>query len=143
MLLGRSIKHWGCTEPFHRSLRFISLGVQAFRFTVAHPVLLGQAQNRLKEVVIEPQAVIQRIKHALMGKGIKAGIPEQVAHERAVLLLDEAIVVLHIRPTARQGDDLDRIAEVAHHGVIQEFAAIMSQLARFCFPHNRGIMPVR
>lgn len=56
---------------------------------------------------------------------IKAGVAKEGAHERVVLLLDKAIIVLLVGAAARQSDVWDGIVEVAHQVMVQEFAPVV------------------
>ena len=70
-----------------------------------------EAHDRLEEVVVEPQLVVEAINGQGVGDGVEAFVAEEVAHEGIVLLLNEAIVVGVARPTAGEEEVGGRLFE--------------------------------
>jgi len=63
--------------------------------------LFLQTQNRLKEVVVEPEFVIQAVEQAGLRNRIQTPIANIGADEREIVLFDEAVVVFVEGATAR------------------------------------------
>ena len=81
-------------QPSERRLR----GVPPAADAGAGVGLLDQMQDRLEQVVVAPHLVIQHVQGGTLFGGVEAGLPEIRSDQRGVLLLDEAVVVLLVRP---------------------------------------------
>lgn len=62
--------------------------------------LLDQAQHRLKQVVVDAHRDVEGVKGRDLFGRVEPLVADVLADERVVLLLDEAVVILLVGPTA-------------------------------------------
>jgi hypothetical protein len=64
---------------------------------VTDDLLLDEAHDGLEEVVVEPHLVIEAIESQGLLDSVEPPVAEVGTYESTVLLLNEAVVVLHVR----------------------------------------------
>ena len=69
-----------------------------------HPIRLSllchEMQDGLEEIVVEPPLLIEPVEGVALCRCVEAVIADRGSDERIVLLLDEAIIILLVGPTA-------------------------------------------
>src|SRR5712691_6436592 len=76
----------------------LSLVPLASHFVSLH-LLLREMHHRLEQVVVHPHVLIERIGCRDLLRGIQAQMPQILAHQGVVFLLDETIVIFVIGAT--------------------------------------------
>jgi len=87
--------------------------------------LLGQAHDRLEEVVVGPQSVVELVGKQGLGNGVEAVRAEQGTHEGGVLLFDDTVVILLIGSTARQTNSLSQFFPEVEEVVVEEGGVVV------------------
>src|SRR5229473_708953 len=82
-------------------------------------------QHWLKQVVVEPHLLIERIQRCDLLRSVQAEVPEILTHQRVVLLLHHAIIVLVIGTAATQAHAFHLVFPEAHQVLIEELAAVV------------------
>jgi hypothetical protein len=89
----------------------------------ADPRPLEQLHRWEKEILQEAQVGVERVDRGQRRVGVVSNVPEQLPHVRPVLLLDVGVVVLLVRPAARELDVPARA--VRPEMVVDEFRAVV------------------
>ena len=97
--------------------------IVAFRDLGTVPLLLDQHHDRLEEVEIQAQRLIEGIEGGTGRRALVAVVADHLAHGGPVLLLDVGLVVLVVGSTAGEGDLL--LLAVALQVVVDELAAVV------------------
>ena len=109
---------------FQKSLkRCLGLVVFSTLLAAREPFLRLYFHRRLKTVHIVSYRSVQFVQLALSSGALEAVVADDLAHHRAVLLLDEALVVLPVSAAASERNLVFR-TEV-DYGVVQELAAVV------------------
>ena len=135
LVLLRSVEQVSSHESGQGSLRQIkSSFVAGGAVRAGLQGLLGQAHDRLEEVVIEPHVVVQPIESLSLQHRVEALGAQVSPDQGGILLLDEAVVVLVVRAATRQLHLLDPFAPEADQVGVEELAAVV----RMDFPDGEG-----
>jgi len=97
--------------------------VIATREVAAPADFLGQLHDGLEEVGVEPEDVIEGRQHGELFGSVIAIVPDGLADDGVVLLLDVAVVVFVIGPAAGKGDLL--LETVPVELIIDELTAVV------------------
>ena len=89
---------------------------------------LDEFQGGLKEVLIEPESVIESGQLSAGSFPFVAEIADGLSHDVPVLLFDVTLIVLSIRTTAREGDLT--LPTVPQQVGVDEFAAVVAVQAQ-------------
>lgn len=95
----------GWTQPARQQTLQRRLGsIIPARHLTALAALAHQFHGRLKEVDVEPHRPIQFGQLAIGALALEAIVADELADDRAIFLLDKALIVLAISSTARKRD---------------------------------------
>ena len=92
-------------------------------YLAPNPRLLDQLRRWLEVVHVQPQHRVQLVERFKLGRCVVLAVTDRRSHDGVVLLLDEAVVVLAVRPASGERDLV--LTAVAEQVVADELAPVL------------------
>jgi hypothetical protein len=95
----------------------------SFDGLIVHPPFGDQFEDRLEEIEVEAQVLVDTLEEQELGLGVEAIITDEATDDRPIFLFDMGLIVFLVRARTGKGDLL-KVA-VMEEQVVDEFGAVV------------------